>query len=197
MTPFRSLNKNFSSENTFQSVLRFRLCPTILYPSKFLVPIHFAGFFQCPPFCLYKMGGSDPMGLISTGMFDQHSSAHTQDKDTNDDGLQNAPIHVEPKKRTKQPILKPTKWQDMADMSENSQQTMPHHGGTLSRKKKPNAAGQALFWEKQIPIKCGTLQNGICIHVWTWPKHTWMSGVYLHISLENGSWISHHILTIW
>ena len=46
---------------------RFRLCPTILYPSKFLVPIHFVGFFQCPPFCVYK-GGSDPMGLISTGI---------------------------------------------------------------------------------------------------------------------------------
>ena len=36
--------------------LRFRLCPTILYPSKFLVPIHFVGFFQCPPFCVYKRG---------------------------------------------------------------------------------------------------------------------------------------------
>ena len=35
---------------------RFRLCPTILYPSKFLVPIHFVGFFQCPPFCVYKVG---------------------------------------------------------------------------------------------------------------------------------------------
>jgi hypothetical protein len=65
------------------------------------------------------------------------------------------------------------------------------------QKKKTNAAGPALFWEKFSPTKCGTLQNGICIHVWTWPKHTWMSGVYLHISLQNGSWISHHILTIW
>ena len=49
--------------------LRFRLCPTILYPSKFLVPIHFVGFLQCPPFCVYKRGGSDPMGLISTGIY--------------------------------------------------------------------------------------------------------------------------------
>ena len=42
--------------------LRFRLCPTILYPSKFLVPIHFVGFFQCPPFCVYKRGGLTPWG---------------------------------------------------------------------------------------------------------------------------------------
>lgn len=41
---------------------RFRLCPTILYPSKFLVPIHFVGFFQCPPFCVYKGGGLTPWG---------------------------------------------------------------------------------------------------------------------------------------
>ena len=45
---------------------RFRLCPTILYPSKFLVPIHFVGFFQCPPFCVYK-GGVWPHGANFNG----------------------------------------------------------------------------------------------------------------------------------
>ena len=45
---------------------RFRLCPTILYPSKFLVSIHFVGFFQCPPFCVYK-GGVWPHGANFNG----------------------------------------------------------------------------------------------------------------------------------
>ena len=33
----------------------------------------------------------------------------------------------------------------------------------------------ALLLKRYFPTKCGTLQNGMYIHMWTWSKHTWMS----------------------
>ena len=160
---------------------------------------------------------------------DQHFSVHTQDKDTNDDGLQHAPIHVEPKNKGTKLERKLREWgwdrwqliiQTWHVATHLEAYKMAGHGWHLWKsstndaspsptsvpwsnqveclaEKKPIAAGPALLWEKRSPTECGTLQNGICIHMWTWPNHTWISGVYPHISLQNSSFISHHILKIW
>ena len=106
-----------------------------------------------------------------------------------------------------QPILKPIKWQDMADMSENPQQTNPQQSiasvpcskqvgnkWSAMQKKKSQMLPERLCYQKSVPPTkwyMYTCVNFVKTYLDKWCIFTYLSTKwFLDIS-------SHHILTIW